>query len=82
MPSGRKNTDSRFDKRLYRKNPMLMLWEELPQENDTIQYRLVLFDLQLQRKEILPGLKGHPGGNDETGGGRHTENGRVFGRGV
>ena len=54
---------------------MLMLWEELPQENDTIQYRLVLFDLQFKRKEMLPEIKGHPGGNSETGSGWHIENG-------
>ena len=59
-----------------------MLREKLPQENDTVQYRLVLFDLQFKWKESLPGIKGHPGGNAETGGGRHIENGRVFGRGV
>ena len=37
--------------------------------------RLVLFDLQFRRKESLPGIKGHPGGNAETGGGWHIENG-------
>ena len=30
----------------------------------------------------LPGLKGHPGGNAETSGNRHIENGRIFGRGI